>query len=288
MTDSTPPSAAVKLLPVIETILEAYRIVLCQPKLLFRAIIFPYTLSVAIWLIWYVIPFWEHWSLIALSYCTGLLPYTFFGVAWHRLTLLGHDEGEPPLIPALKRRHLLFFVFSLVVTSIYVLPIWAVMPPEEGSTMSSRETGEFIFWISMVSFLLLITIGTYVLFPYFMVRLSFVFPAVSVDENYRLRHSWRHTRKQGFRLLFLVLAAGLPATLLILGLRYGLDAVYDLLPKSEGLARYSPRYLVITFLSFLVLPVLSYVPVALLVSAVSLAFRDCTGWVPSETTTAQN
>jgi hypothetical protein len=279
MTDTIPP-AAIKVLPVRETILETYRTVLGQPIVLLKAIVFPYLLSVAIGLGWFVIPYWEHWSLFVLSYCIDLTPYTFFGVAWHRLTLLGPDDGQPPLLPAPKRRHVLFFIFALVVTSIYVLPIWAILPPEEGRTISSRETGEVIVWISGVSFLLLITVGTYVLFPYLMVRLSFVFPAISVDENYRLRHSWRHTRKQGFRLLFLVIAAGLPGVLLIYGLGYSLDALFDFIPKSEELAWYSPGYIVYAILFFLVVPVLQFVPIALVVSAVSSAFRICTGWVP--------
>ncbi len=70
-----------------------------------------------------------------------------------------------------------------------------------------------------------------------------------------------------------------------------MDAVFmfgDLEPSATGrpsapepIDPYSVANVVYAFLSYFVMPILQYLPIALVVSAISIAFRTCTGWVPA-------
>ena len=104
-------------------------------------------------------------------------------MAWHRLTLLGPDEGRPPLLPRPGRRHVIFFALAAIVTSIYHLPLRIIeIAAEQGWSLSSLDTGEFLFWLSSVGMVLIVVVF-YLGIPYLMFRLSFVFPAAAVDER---------------------------------------------------------------------------------------------------------
>ena len=243
MSQTTPPPAALRLLPIGKTVAQAYKTVLDQRGVLVRAVAFPYLLSVVISLSWYVIPHPDGWVLSTLANFVYLIPYTFFGVTWHRLTLLGPAVGRPLLFPACKRRHLIFFVYAVLVVSIYSVPITVYLSSIGESRLSSSDVGIVLFWVLSVTGLILVILAPYVLLPYLMMRFCFVFPAVALDERYGLRHSWRHSRKRGFRLLGMVVAAGLPAVLIIWALWYVVDAVFmfgDLEPSATGGARPHP------------------------------------------------
>ena len=51
----------------------------------------------------------------------GFVPYTLFGVAWHRLTLLGPGVAAPVTFPSWKNRHTRFFGYVLAVTGLAFL-----------------------------------------------------------------------------------------------------------------------------------------------------------------------
>ena len=93
MTDTAPPSAALRKLRVTETAKEAYARVFGNLHLLVRAALVPFALSLALIVLSFTVPL-----VSALGYLIGildLLPYTLFGVTWHRLTLLGPVAGAP-------------------------------------------------------------------------------------------------------------------------------------------------------------------------------------------------
>jgi hypothetical protein len=244
MSQATPPLAAIRLLPIGETIVKAYQTVFDQRGLLARAIAFPYLLSIVISLIFYVIPPLIGWLPSILATWVFLFPYTFFGVTWHRLTLLGPAMARPPLVPACKRRHLFFFVYAVLVFSIYSVPITAFLSTIGETRMSLADDGIVLFWVISV-------LGT-------------------------------------------VVAAGLPAFLAIWALQYVVDAVFmfgDVEPSDtervsspEPMDPYSVENVIYVILSNFVMPILRYLPIALLVSAISIAFRTCTGWVPGVST----
>ncbi len=79
MSDTTPPREALRKLPVIETVREAYVRVFRNPRLLARASLMPFSLSMALIALGFSVPVTS--SLGILSAILGLLPYTFFGVA---------------------------------------------------------------------------------------------------------------------------------------------------------------------------------------------------------------
>jgi hypothetical protein len=278
MTDTTPPREALRKLPVAETAKEAYARVFGNRRLLVRASLVPFCLSLALIVLSFSVPVTS-----ALGYLFGilaLLPYTFFGIAWHRLTLLGPLAGAPSLLPAWTPRHWRFLGYLLVTMLIgssaaavvFSLGVMAVRP-ESGSLPEAAG---------------LMPLAGFAIVAYVMVRLSFVFPAVSVDESYRLRHAWTHTKGQGLRLLGATALAAVPMVALIWGVNEILGALLlaelepgqDSLPGVVQMQAFIDVNLGALLLMQTVTTAINYVLMALMVSVISIAFRICTGWVP--------
>lgn len=281
MSDTAPPREALRKLQVIETVTEAYARVFGNPRLLARASAIPFSLSIALIALGFSMPVTS--SLGVLFTILGLLPYTFFGVAWHRLTLLGPIAGAPPLLPAWKQRHWRFLGYLLAVMLIGYGAIamvfslaFAVVQPEMEAT--SAGLGLMIF------------AGAAIL-AFVMARLSFVFPAVSVDESYRLRHAWTHTKGQGLRLIGATLLASAPMVALIWAVSGILSALLladpaavpglDSLPTEARAEAFIEANLGALMLTQAIGAAINYALMALMVSVISIAFRTCTGWVPA-------
>jgi hypothetical protein len=281
VSDTTPPREALRKLPVMETVKEAYARVFGNPRLLTRASLVPFCLSLALIALSFTMPLAS-----ALGYLIGflgLLPYTFFGVAWHRLTLLGPVAGAPPLMPAWTPRHWRFLGYllatmligSAATAVVFSLGLMAIQP-ESGS------------WPAVAGLMPLAGFGVV---AYVMIRLSFVFPAVSVDESYRLRHAWTHTKGQGLRLLGATVIAAAPMVALVWGVNEVLGALLFAesapMPAQDGLAQvarmeaFVEANLGALMLIQTVTAAINYVLMALMVSVISIAFRTCTGWVPA-------
>ena len=281
MSQSAPPPAALRKLAVLQTLSEAYGRVLTNLPLLARAALVPFLLSLALVAASFAAA--ESLPLTTLIIVLGFVPYTIFGIAWHRVTLLGPAAGAPPLVPAWRQRHWRFLGYLAAVTLIgygvtvmvFSIAITVVQP---GAELMPRA------WSAV-----LVT-GALIL-AYVMMRLSFVFPAVAVDEAYRLRHSWTHTKGQGLRLLGALLLTAIP----MLALLWTASALFGAFlftepaapagqgsaaPEAQVEAFFAENSLAI-FVSQVVLAALNYVLMALVVSVVSIAFRTCTGWVPA-------
>ncbi len=281
MNDVTPPQEALRKLPVIETAKEAYARVFGSPRLVVRASLAPFCLSLALIVLSFTLPVVS--ALGFLVGILGLLPYTFFGVAWHRLTLLGPAAGAPALMPAWAPRHWRFLGYllatmligSAATAVVFSIGLMAIQP---GSDSLPAVTG-------------LMPLFGFVIVAYVMIRLSFVFPAVSVDESYRLRHAWTHTKGQGLRLLGATVIAAAPMVALVWGLNEVLGAMLFTesapMPAQDGLAHvarmeaFVEANLGALLLIQTVTAAINYVLMALMVSVISIAFRICTGWVPA-------
>ncbi len=279
MTDTTPPPLALRKLPVIETVKEAYARVFGNRRLLARASLAPFCLSLALIVLSFTVPVVSALSVgIALL---GLVPYTIFGVAWHRLTLLGPAAGAPPRMPAWAPRHwrfLGYLVTTMLIGSaatavVFSLGLMAIRPESD----------------SMPAVADLMPIVGFAIVAYIMIRLSFVFPAVSVDESYRLRHAWTHTKGQGLRLLGATVIAAAPIAALVWGgseilgalLFAGPEPGQDGLPAVAQMEAFVKANLGALLLIQAVTAAVNYVLMALMVSVISIAFRICTGWVPA-------
>jgi hypothetical protein len=114
-------------------------------------------------------------------------------------------------------------------------------------------------------------------------RLSFVFPAAAVDENFGLRDSWRTTAGNAWRLIGAYLLAVLPmlaiafVLMLVGGTLLGVGGMMGGAGGGNG----GGGPMGIGAVLFLALAAaVNYIFAAVFVSLLSLAFRTCTGWVP--------
>ena len=282
---SGPPPAAIQRVPIGQTMRGAYAAVFGSLGLLFKAAALPFLLSLVV---------------LGLSLMTGgsaflsfvltvvgFVPYTLFGVAWHRLTLLGPAQGAPVVFPAWRRRHWRFLGYVATITGLFyllVLPFIAF-----GTSNFTVEGAAMVGTTTLI--LALAVLAAIVALPYMLLRFSFVFPAAAVDEDYGLANAWAHTRGQGFRLLATLFVTALPM-LIVIGLASSLLSTLvlsDVAATAQG-ADISPedalRQVIadnaVPFaLVQLVLAALNYIVMALMVSAISIAFIFCTGWVPA-------
>lgn len=276
---ATPPSAALRKLAVLATAKEAYARVFGNPRLVARASLAPFCLSLALIALGFTVPL-----VSALGYLIGmlsLLPYTFFGVAWHRLTLLGPVAGAPSLMPAWVPRHWRFLGYllaTMLIGSAATAVVFSI------GLMAIRPEAD-----SLPAFAGLMPLAGFTIVAYVMIRLSFVFPAVSVDESYRLRHAWTHTKGQGLRLLGATMIAAAPMVALVWGVNAVLGAALfagpepggDGLPAVAQMEAFIEANLGALLLTQIITTAINYVLMALMVSVISIAFRSCTGWVPA-------
>ncbi len=281
MSDTAPPREALRKLPVMATAKEAYARVSGNPRLLARAALMPFCLSLALIALGFTLPVAS--ALGFLVGILGLLPYTFFGVAWHRLTLLGPVDGAPPRMPAWTPRHWRFLGYllatmligSAATAAVFSIGLMAIRPDMD----------------SLPAVAGLMPLAGFAVVAYVMIRLSFVFPAVSVDESYRLRHAWTHTKGQGLRLLGATVIAAVPMVALVWGVNEVLGALLFTeptpapsqhgLPHLAQMEAFVEANLGALMLIQAVTTAINYVLMALMVSVISIAFRTCTGWVPA-------
>lgn len=281
MSTDVPSTPAPNKLPVWETAKEAYARVFDSPRLLVRAALVPYCLSLAITALSITVQAGA--ALTGLIGFLSLLPLAIFGVAWHRLSLLGPVDGAPPLMSGWGRRQWRFLGYSVAVTLIGTGVFIAVFLL--GITLITPSSGSVLGF----TFLLMIVIAT--IFAYLAMRMSFVFPAVSVDENYSVRHAWIHTRGQGLRLIGATVIAAGPMLALSWGVSEILNALLFVEPVAAPGQDVLPPELQVQALidtnrgAYIVSQaiglVIGYIDTALMVSAVSIAFRTCAGWVPA-------
>ena len=282
MSQSTPPPSAVRALPVVATAAEAYARVLLHLGRVARAAALPFALSVLLTGLGLGLLHYPLASvLVALA---SLVPYTLFGVSWHRTTLLGAAVAPPPLLPAWKRRHWRFLgylaaVILIAYGVILVLSLAGHALLSLGGAKGPGPAAEVALAVAVVLCIL-----------YILLRLSFVFPAVSVDESYGLQLSWIHTRGQGLRLFGAMLLIVVPLVLLGWIKTIAVDGALlgglametgDAMPTPERIAAWASAHALPLMVSELVNAAIGYLGMALTLSVASIAFRTCTGWVPA-------
>jgi hypothetical protein len=260
-----PPPAPLHDLPIGETVATAYRTVFGRFKNLTRAALIPFLLSVLIMALSLAV---EQGSLLfeALGLLT-LVPYTLFAVPWHRAVLL---DAPPPVIPSWEKRHWRFLGYLLIVTAVsYGMSF--LYRPILASVQLAPSGPEAAALDPRAAFAALIGL---VLVMYLFLRISFVFPAVAVDEFYGLALAWRHSKGQGLRLFgamfSTMILAYLGATIV---LQIALTPFIGVLRESDDLSLFM---MVVESLNLAI----NYILIALSLSVISIAFRTCTGWIP--------
>lgn len=280
---AAPPTAAVARLPVWATVREAYGIVLKAPELLLRAIAIPLLLSILLLGVTTAMP---PLPLVSFIFAiAGLAPYAIFGVAWCRLTLLGPEAGRPLLFPSWAPCHWRYLGFlvaqAVIISGLLVPPI--IMGTIQATNPANPSSVLLLFALSELA----VVVGV----VYLAARLSFVFPAAAAGEKYTWRHAWAHTRGQGMRLLGTIALSIVPTVAVLWVIAQGIgifdfpeiDAalVTDGVNPEDILARYLADNAGLILAARIAMTGMGYVVLAVTMSAVSIAFRVSTGWIPA-------
>jgi hypothetical protein len=269
-----PPPRPLRRLPVIQTVSAAYGFVFGNLRWFLRAALVPYVMSTLLFALQVQVPADESPGLALLLVALGLIPYTLFAVSWHRLALLGSTAAEPPLVPPWRPRHTRFLGFFILVSLIGYFVVLLLGFLVGGLVMAGAEELPTLVLVLLVPSVMIAMF-------YLTLRLSFVFPAISVDERYGLAESWRHTAGQGLRLLAAMTLAVLPMVLAIAALYLIFAGVPLETPPELPSEAAAPPSLAAVVVFQVLSAVLGYLLTAVMVSVMSFAFRACTGWIPA-------
>lgn len=275
MTYSTTPPPTGAIVPVWQTAREVYAVTWRLKERLPGAAAWPFLMMVGLTLL----GGWVGNSLIGnvIVNLLSIAAYTLFAVAWHRVILLDSaaESGSPT---AWARRHNRFFTFLLgytVIATVVTLPLLLAapapledMPPEQAAAASAGLAGPS---------LLMLVAG--VALWYLFMRMSFVFPASAVDERYGLAESWRHTRRNGLRLMALSLLLVLPPAV-VFAMVIGIIALIGAALVGGPGAGEGPATGFGVIIG-LVYALMYFVILALGIAGISIPFRRATGWVPA-------
>ncbi len=278
MIQSAPPSQPVRELPIAETISEAYRTVFENFGAWFKIMLGPAALAVPIAVLSKALLAPEEakfagqnmsdpevfaaliqsaWPELLLSYLLSLIYYVLFAVAWHRYLLL--QESPASALAAFKpsARHLRFYFYTIYLILI-ASGLLAVLLFIGGSILGLLGDGAG-------ALRLLFSLLALVFLFYAVARLQFAFAAVAVDEQYGFLDSWRNTRGQGWRFLTVLACCTLPPMFFNL-------FMFALLSAAQGNS-------LLALISSFILAAVGLLCISVLISAISVAFRTCTGWV---------
>ena len=295
MSHTPPPDQAIDNLPIWRSVCFAYASLLGNLRHLPAALAAPLLISVALGL------FFFNQSLDAmhdpesgnqlLSFIAGLaayVPFIIFCVAWYRLLLLGPEKATPAFLPAWRVRHwkvlgytialmLMFIAATAVLVAVVLIVMATLVGVDSGAAGPGGSAGGPMVLGIFAGMLVVIGVA---------LRFSFIFPALSVDEDYGLVHAWRHSKGQGIRLFAACILTTLPLLPLGLLLNYilvvstgasesiesgELQTIEEVL-QNDAVRQY--------FLSMTILGnLLNYLWLALVVGLIAFAFRTCSGWV---------
>ncbi|WP_421783252.1 hypothetical protein [Kiloniella litopenaei] len=280
MVSQIPPEQAVHDIPVKTVSGLAIKTVMGNLPALMQMALFPFLLSALITAL--SIQFIGNATLSLLFALLSYIPHTLFAVAWHRRTLLNKEHLEPTSIISWNQNHTQFLFQVIILLAIYFsVDLFGNIPSTILHSVSPP--------LGAISSLILFIVTLYVI-----ARVSFVLPASSVGEKYSIKDSWKHTEKQGWRLLGAFLLLFIPlsiAIFLIIGLIGGMFLPELILPPeanqtpellSQLLTNYFDNNLEGILLLLIIFLALSYIPTAAVISMLSIAFKGCTGWVPEQ------
>ncbi len=268
----TPPEKAVQTLAVIPSVIAAYSHLFANLRAVPAAICLP----ALIYLLWYgfvsfsgaggqvpasgqaaQVPGASFLLLLLVAFLVQIFATGLLYVAWIRLTLLGPAAAWPRFFYSLERRHFRFFGTVLLVFSIVfctVLLIGLIV----GHLLSLPQSVAMA--IVAVSYFLLL------------VKFSFVFPAIAVDESYSLRNAWKQSTGQEHRLLAGFILCILPA--LLLSFMVNGEALMQVFANEPVTMTPTPFWVTAFVTLFGILNGLAFI------SYLSIAFQTCSGWVP--------
>ncbi|MDX1400840.1 MAG: hypothetical protein R3245_02870 [Kiloniellales bacterium] len=285
MAQSAPPSDAINKISISGTIRTAYAIVFGNLRDFFYAAALPILLT---WVIGIFAATSQSFSSAAALFLlmVMLIPHVLFAVAWNRFVLLGPVEGAPPLFPRWQIRHWRYLSVFLRMLALQLLAGFFLSSIASGFvTWSNPDLGGAAIDPASITMdmvpaeaKLAMAVVMGVLF-YIYFRMSFAFAAVSVDEEYGLTHSWRHSKGQGLRILATIALTSIPIGIVLFIVVWIIGTVFT--PEStlqEASEQTIPWTLFV--LELIVVKPLQFLLFALFITAIAEAFRQSTGWVP--------
>ncbi len=278
---AAPPPQPVRELPIAETISAAYKSVFENFAVWLRIMLGPAILSVPIAYFGQMLVAEEQakltemglegpelttafmsaaWAELLLANLVSFVPYVLFAVAWHRFLLLGEKPASPLTVLFPVARHFRFYLYTLLL--VLVIGVAAALVGTVGALIAallSGAAGSNVLQAPLFLLLFMVTL-------YVTARLQFTFPALAVDENYGFGDSWRNTRGQGWRFLLALSCCFLPPLFFSLFMTLILGGAADVS--------------LLFFINSFVLAAVGLLTTAIVISAISVAFRTCTGWIP--------
>ena len=258
MIHQEPPRSAVAPLPVSATIAALYSTLFRHFGQWMLRLLAPTVLSVLA-LLTFSLQLQPLASYVA-WYLFLAIPTTMLGVPLLRLLLLGQHTTSFTLVSPRRLRFLKYnFLLSLITLPLVFLQHW-LLTGEAGlaadgspaeAPPGSGIPDDLVYW------------AAYLPLFYVQLRLSFVLPAVAVDERYGLADSWRHTQGQSGRLFAIAVIAVLGPWL-----------VWYYSPSWSD----DPGWQLIAFAFY---HVTIFLHQGALFALLAIAFRTCTGWVPA-------
>ncbi len=302
MAAASPPSQPLRKLPVFEVVGETYGSFFRNLRYLPQAALLPVVLSVPLY--WVSLQSTKQMMIdpsAAASFLLWSIPinlaffaiFMLFYASWYRLCLMGPDAGRPPWFPLPKRRHWRLLGYSLLMIAIYLaIAMFGGIPVLIGAVLTGALTttgAEPELSGGGVSLLGLWVIFLFVLAIFTLLRLSFVFPAAAVDEDYALRHSWGHTKGQTLRLFVALLMTCLPVYVLMMAI--SIAATPTIFQTADPGQLQDPVLAVEEFQSQMLTSLVVTLPLGLAFMALSVgtlaaAFKSVTGWYPGPDSTS--
>lgn len=214
-------------------------------------------------------------GLLLLASMAMLFPFAVFGVVLTRLYLEGPAAGLMPR-PFPGGRVWRYFGYSLLLAIAFLLATGLAAFLVTVGSEAPMVDGAWV--LLAIAIILLITF-------YLLLRLSLVFPAVSMDDDLRLRGSWRLTKRGSLKLfavclpLLLVQLLAMAACAALFGQSSETVIVSEVVAGEEGLrdgesfalmARGAPQALWNTVVGFFFF--------AMMTGALASAFAQLSGW----------
>lgn len=216
----------------------------------------------------------------------GLLPFAILGVACCRLTLIGRPAGALPR-PVFGRRTWVYFGYTLLFTLFLWLPAVVVGFAMLGNALVALGSDPENLnpeTINTLGYGVLLLFPAYLVYLYFLLRLSLVFPAVAVDQKLGLGGSWRLTRgAAGFKLYAVYAVLTIVLFIAIMIAMFVVNAISGLLWFGPGLSQDPGEIDVIAVVAsqaptLILTLVFEYLSFAIMIAALAGAFAQLSGW----------
>ncbi len=177
----------------------------------------------------------------------NIIAITLFAVSWHRLSLLGE---RPRLLPRIGSEHMRFALLSLAL--IFVTTLLAL----SGATLAASAAAGFVILIALI-----LVVVIYL-------KLSMMFPAAALDVPCSVAQSWSMTKGSTLTLFWAIVLGSIPMLLILMIVGMVISQVIGALFSGTALGEW---------LFLIVQAIFSYLPWAIVIGIVSLAYRKLAG-----------